>query len=125
MRKGLYKTFIPQTGDNGGVFFPALESNFEKIDKHTHDNIDSAAIPSTNVLLIKATLSGVWEEYGSGYRQKVQVPAGKKYSDFIVLFKDLEGDQLFLDTEKDPDDLTKYYVLSNDSELEAVAHYLS
>lgn len=72
----------PQTNDKAAVVFPALELNFQKLNDHTHDGINSARVPSASLQSTVVDVSAVgWgADLGNGiYTQSVNAPAGYSY----------------------------------------------
>ena len=116
----------PQSGDGGAAFFPALEQNMQLLNDHVHDGLTSAAIPSTSIAMVSQSLSSIpWVSVGSGkYKKTVTIPGFKKYSNSFIVFRDSDGDQIFLDVEKGNLD-TQYLVFSNDNTLDITAYYVS
>lgn len=71
----------PQTGDKGSVWFPALETNIQKLNDHTHNGTDSELLAATSINAgTTAILAANWVSLGGGnYRQLVTMPAGFSY----------------------------------------------
>ena len=44
-----YGRILPQTGDDGSVWFPALESNIQRDDAHTHDGVNAPLLPPSSI----------------------------------------------------------------------------
>ena len=67
----------PQTGDEGVVWFPAMEDNIQKLNDHTHDGTNSALIPGANITRPTSTIAAAnWVSDGGGnYHYTVTVPA--------------------------------------------------
>jgi hypothetical protein len=115
---------LPQTGDKGDVFFPALEDNITQLNSHTHNGTDSAKITAASgVVVTQAIASGSWSSQGNGtYKQTVTIPAGfANYDDFRVSFKNSSGDYFYLKTAKIT--ATTYDVYINDNSLSLTAVY--
>jgi hypothetical protein len=50
---------LPETGDFGDVWFPALEDNITRVNSHNHDGNNSEKLSSTNVAsFVQTILSG-------------------------------------------------------------------
>ena len=117
---------LPQTGDKGSVFFPALEDNIQRLNDHDHDGSDSARLTSKSVTAVTGTIasaswSGVSGKTGL-FSQTVTMPTGFTYANFIVSFRDTSGDSLFLQSEAGTaSDL--YEVFCNDSAQDVVPFY--
>jgi len=108
----------PTTGDKGSVFFPALEDDLEYLNDHTHDGVEGAPIPATNIVSVKQSLlAASWLAVGDGsYRQLVTVANGKLFDDITLTFKDnATSEVLLLGTLKASS--TTYYVYINDPSL--------
>jgi hypothetical protein len=67
----------PQTGDKGSVFFPALEDNFQRLNDHDHDGLNSKKLSATSVQSVAQTLLAAgWVGVGDGlFRQLVTCPS--------------------------------------------------
>lgn len=48
---------LPEIGDFGDVWFPALEDNIQRVNDHTHDGNDSAKLPGTSIEAIVQTVN--------------------------------------------------------------------
>jgi hypothetical protein len=84
-----YGYINPANGDRGAVWFPALNSNIVRLNGHTHDGVDSALIPSSN--LTSGTVSipaASWTSNGTGsYKQDVTVPSGYSMDSCAITIK--------------------------------------
>lgn len=90
---------LPETGDFGDVWFPALEDNINQINDHTHNGTDSEKIASTGVEAQKVTiLSGAFANQGDGYwRATVTFPAGTEYDKMQMIARDpTTGEAVYL-----------------------------
>lgn len=122
LTKGYLK---PQTGDKGDVFFPALETDIQQINDHTHTGSDSQRLTSAAVTAVSQSISSAgWGASGSGYRQLVTVPGTMLYDEYIIVFRDQASPkpQLHLGVEKVSSNT--YYVYCNDNTLSITAFYL-
>jgi hypothetical protein len=119
------KLKLPDTGDKGSVWFPALEYNITQTNDHVHDGSVGAVIPSTNIGVVTQALSSSdWvADVNGAYVQEKTVPNGKSYANVFIMVKNAAGEQLFLDV-KPGTASTKYKVYSNDSSLSATAYFL-
>lgn len=81
---------LPETGDFGDVWFPALEDNIQQLNDHKHDGLDSEKIPSGNLSAsVVTTLVGAFADQGDGYwRASVSTPGGVALSDLSVTVRD-------------------------------------
>lgn len=84
----------PQNGDNGSIWFPALEDNIQQLNDHAHDGVDSAQISSSDILKGSVTInSASWTSDGTGrYKQDVTVPTGFNMDDYALTFRISGGD---------------------------------
>ncbi len=116
---------LPEAGDKGSVWFPALEENIEQLDGHNHNGTNSAKIPSSSINNLTQTIdSANWEAVGDGtgrYRQALSLPGGLLYDALKITMKDSDGNIMFLDVEKI--NLNSYYVYINDSSKNLLAIY--
>jgi hypothetical protein len=87
----------PQTGDEGAVVFPALETNWQLVNDHTHDGNNSAAIASGYITLTSVGVPAAsWVLVANGhYTQNVTLPLAIQYDDAVLNFKNSTGDQVF------------------------------
>jgi hypothetical protein len=113
----------PQTGDNGSVFFPALEDNITRVDGHTHNGTDSAPLPTSSLAVTtQAIVSGSWGPVTGVFRQLVTLPGGLQFDAVVVSFRDASsGNYYYLSVEKAS--ATTYYVYINDNSINLTAYY--
>ena len=66
----------PQTGDKGSVFWPAMEDNFQQLNDHNHDGVNSSTLSTFAITAIKhSLLAANWVATSGGtYRQLVVMP---------------------------------------------------
>lgn len=105
---------LPETGDFGDVWFPALEDNINQLNTHDHDGVDSEKIIVTNLTKVSATVLGAsFVDQGNGYfRALVTMPGGLSYDNFIVTVKDPTTKEIiYLKQEKVSS--TTYYLYTN------------
>jgi hypothetical protein len=115
---------LPQTGDKGDVFFPALEFDIQRLNDHNHNGVNSEKIPTTNIDPVKQSLpSAGWllESPGKWYQELDLVNVD--YANVVIIVKNSLGEQLFLDV-KPGTSSKKYKVYTNDNTLTATAHVL-
>lgn len=121
-----YGFLKPQTGDTGAVFFPALETDIQKLNDHTHDGSNSAKLTAaSSAVVTQAILAAAWVSLGGGmYRQAVTL-AGSLLYDTVAIEMRLTATkhQAFLQVEKI--NATSYYVYINDNTLDVTAVYSS
>lgn len=69
---------IPDTGDpakGADGWMAAVVFNFERLDEHDHDGINSPLISSASFATSTSTIAAVgWSASGSGYKQTITVP---------------------------------------------------
>lgn len=72
----------PQSNDRGPVVFPALEDNWQRVNDHDHNGVNSKKLSSTSIESISSNVSAAgWNSLGGGfYKQTVNMPAGMEYS---------------------------------------------
>ena len=115
---------LPETGDFGDVWFPALEDNINQLNTHDHDGTDSEKIAAINLVNTGSTQSilvGSFADQGDGYwRATVTVPNSLAVDNFCVTFRDPTTKEVFyLKTLKLSS--TQYYVYMNIAQtIEAV-----
>jgi hypothetical protein len=109
---------LPESGDKGSVWFPALEDNIEQCDSHDHDGVNSALIGSQNVQsgLVNANAAdwGVAISPGT-YRQLVTVPTGFTWNGANKEVRLSTGHIVFPTLEKVS--ASTFYVYTNDNSL--------
>lgn len=71
----------PQTGDRGSVFFPALESNIQKLNDHNHNGSNSEKLTADSIEAITETiLPASWALQANGlYRALVTMPGSLEF----------------------------------------------
>lgn len=89
-----YGYIQPQNGDKGSVWFPALNTNIQQLNDHTHDGVTSANLPGTSITSGSVTIPPAsWVADGTGrFRQDVTVPAGYNMDSYSIIFKLSTGD---------------------------------
>lgn len=118
---------VPSSGDRGSVFFPALESNIQKSNDHTHNGTNSAnlspsAISTTG--FTSAISAASWGSATNGiYTQSVTVPAGvTEVNNYNVYFYNSSTmERLLLSMTRTA--ATTYNVSINDNTVNLVAVY--
>ena len=81
---------LPETGDFGDVWFPALEDNIQQLNDHTHNGVDSEKLVSSDLeVSIVTALVGSFTDQGNGYyRATVLCPGGQAAANFRVSMRD-------------------------------------
>lgn len=120
-----YGFLLPETGDRGTTFFPALEDNIQQLNDHNHDGSNSAKLTSSSVTAATTTIaSGSWVHQGGGtYKQTVTMPAGMLYDDYGIIMKiSTTGHIIYPTIEKVT--ASTYDVYINDNSLTLKAFYV-
>jgi hypothetical protein len=83
-----YGYIQPQNGDKGSVWYPALNSNIQQLNDHTHDGVTSAQIAANSINPGTVSIpSAAWVlDVAGRYRQDITVPSGFNMSDFSITF---------------------------------------
>ena len=105
---------LPQTGDFGDTWFPALEDNINLSNSHTHNGVDGEKISGINLLASTLTvLAASFADQGDGYwRSTVTVPSGGLVDNYVVAVKDpTTKDPIFPKLEKLS--ATQFYIYLN------------
>lgn len=123
-----YGMKVPETGDIGSDFFPALETNFTNLDAHTHDGTTSSKLPGSSMTsYTQAISSASWVSVAGVtglYKQTVTLAGGLQFNDYYPMFKiTSSGNLIFLTVEKAS--ATSYVVYINDNTLNITAYYLN
>lgn len=81
---------LPETGDFGDVWFPAMEDNINLQNSHTHNGINGEKISGIDLASSTLTvLAASFADQGNGYwRATVTVPGGGLVDNFVVTVKD-------------------------------------
>jgi hypothetical protein len=104
---------LPETGDFGDVWFPALEDNIQRVNDHNHDGTNSEKLDSKNISATNQTvLAGDFSASGNAFRATVNMPSGLSFDDCVVLAKDpTTKDQVYLKVEKIT--VSQFYLYTN------------
>ena len=122
-----YGLKLPENGDKGSIWFPALEDNITQLDAHSHNGVNSAKLNSTALNKTTQSISAAnWVAVGDGtgrYSQDVVLPGGITYDNIVISFKidSVSKANIFLDMEKVTGSTYKVYI--NDNTLDLVAVY--
>lgn len=81
---------LPETGDFGDVWFPALEDNIQQMNDHTHNGTDGERLSGINLQASTLTvLVGSFVDQGNGYyRATVTVPSARLVDEMVITVKD-------------------------------------
>lgn len=105
---------LPETGDFGDVWFPAMEDNITRLNGHKHDGVDSARLSSNDLIVeVVEVDSGDFADQGDGYyRATVATPTGNAVEDYTVTVRHpTTYEQIYLKTAAAS--LTTLYVYTN------------
>jgi hypothetical protein len=111
----------PVTNDRGNVVFPALEANWQQVNDHTHDGINSAPIASAFVAKTKKSiLAAAWTEVAGGhYTQVVTLPLNLEYDNVTLSFRTAAGAEVHPTITKAS--ATQFNIFFDDPSLDLVA----
>lgn len=110
----------PDPSDTGDVVFPALQTNIQKLNDHTHDGTDAALVAITTQSLL--AINWVAAPIGGGlYRQLVTMPVGFLFDAVNISFRLTTGEFLYPSIERAS--ATTYYIYINDNTLGVTAIY--
>ncbi len=81
---------LPETGNFGDEWFPALEDNITLVNGHTHNGTDGEQLAGGYLVATTLTVaSGSFADQGDGYwRATVTVPLSGQVNDLVVTVKD-------------------------------------
>lgn len=107
---------LPETGDRGSVWFPALESNIQQLNDHNHNGSNSEKLNSESIAgLTDQILPGAWVLQLSGlYRAPVVMPGSLEFDDKIIKIR-ANNKSLYADVERVTSN--SFYVYVNDNSL--------
>ena len=127
LTKGFFK---PQTGDKGSVWFPAMETNMQKLNDHVHNGTDSQKLTSIALdAAVQTVTSAGWNTPVSGvYEQTVDItaafPSGISYDThtLVIRVNDADAEVVYLKTKRIT--ATSFKMYSNDASLAVKILYL-
>lgn len=125
MQQGDYLK-IPETGDRGSVFCPALSENMETLDAHTHDGINSPHVKTSS--LSKETVTIVAGDFASqtdgDYKYNLTLPIGMAFDTsmfkFIIASGADLGKEIFPTVNKTDDNKLDILIYTNTFNLKVV-----
>lgn len=94
---------LPETGDFGDVWFPALEDNIQRTNDHNHDGTNSSKIPATSLQAsVQQVVSGDFSADGDRLSTTVSLAGGAGNIDekTVVLRDPTTKNPLYMDIEK-------------------------
>lgn len=118
---------LPETGDRGSIWFPALEDNIERLNDHSHNGTDSALLTTSSMTATTNTASSTaWDAVVGKtglYSQVVTMPTGFVYDSYMITFRNAatSGELLYLQTEKVGTGTYRLYC--NDNSISVKAFY--
>jgi hypothetical protein len=76
---------LPEAGDRGSIWFPALEDNITRLNSHDHDGTDSSLLSASVITKGSVSvLAAAWTLVSTGkYKQTVTCPSGFNMTDHI------------------------------------------
>lgn len=106
---------LPESGDRGSIWFPALEDDIQQLNDHTHDGSNSAALAATAIQSGTVSVpSGSWASDGTGrYKQTVTCPAGFTMDYHIQIVIASSGNLIHPTIEKLSGTTFRIYTLDN------------
>ena len=113
----------PQNLDKGGVVFPAMEDNIQRLNDHTHNGVNSPPLnPSSIVATLQSILAANWvATTGGNYYQVVTMPAGLSFNSTVKEFR-LSDETVFVPKTKFVS-TTQYEVYINDNTETLAVYY--
>jgi len=105
---------LPETGDFGDVWFPALEDNIQQLNDHDHNGVNSPKISAVALTgYVDTVLQAAFIDQGNGYyRALISVPGGLTVDNFVITVKDpTTKDIMYLKQEKF--NASSYYLFTN------------
>lgn len=120
-----YGFLKPQSGDKGSVFFPALESDIQQLNDHTHNGLNSAKLTAASSTAVAQNVSSAgWVSSGGRYRQLVTLSGGLQFDEVgIEVREQTSKNPLLLSIEKQS--ATTFYVYTIDNTLALTIVYTS
>lgn len=116
---------LPETGDRGGAFFPALESNIQKLNDHNHNGVNSEKLTAEALLALTDSSSLVpanWVLHSSGiWRAPVTMPGSLLFDESSIELR-TNNKVLYADIEKIT--ANTFYVYVNDPSLTVTVLYV-
>ena len=118
----LSKNYLkPQNGvDAGSVWFPAMETNIQLLNDHTHNGSDAAQIAVTTQSILAA--NWVAAPIGGGlYKQTITMPSPFQYDSTDIFFR-LSTGEIWVPTVTRAG-ANSYVIYINDNTLAVTAFY--
>jgi hypothetical protein len=105
---------LPETGDFGNEWFPALEDNITRLNAHNHDGtnsekLNSSAITAQTTTVLAAAFSSVGTDL---YRASVTLPTGMLVATTSIVVRDpATKETIFLKTEQQS--ISQFFLFTN------------
>jgi hypothetical protein len=115
---------LPEDGDKGSVFFPALEDNVTRVNSHNHDGSNSALLTATSIASAQVTITGgTWTTVTANalYSKLVTVPSGFNMDDYTITTRISGGDLVYPTIVRSSS--TTFTIYTNDSSLTYVVTF--
>ncbi len=117
----------PETGDDsqGATgWMDALSDNVALDDSHSHNGTDSSRLDSRAINSHTITTGTSWNLIAEGlYSMTVSMPSGLDFDKYVMVFKDSNGQQAFLDVIKI--NASSFTVKTNDNSMNYTVYFLS
>jgi len=107
---------LPETGDRGSVWFPALESNIQQLNDHNHNGSNSEKLNSEAIAgLTDQILPAAWAVQPNGlYRAALVMPGSLEFDTKLIQLR-ANNKSLFAEIERVTSN--SFYVYVNDNTL--------
>lgn len=114
---GFIKPSDPTYGDQ---FFPAMETNIQKMNDHTHDGSNSAPIAATTQTVSSASWGS---DLGGGtYRQLITTPSGYSFDSNRIEVRRSTGEMSYPTIVRVS--ATTFYIYTNDNSVTYSIQYI-
>jgi hypothetical protein len=114
---GFEKATLPTTAD---VWMPAFERNWQKVNDHTHNGVNSAQIANTTATVSSASWGS---DLGGGrYRQLITLPGTMQFDSTRIEVRRSTGQMAYPTIEKVS--ATTFYIYTNDNSVSYILNYL-
>lgn len=116
----------PQTGDKSSVWMPAIEDNFQQLNDHTHNGIDSEKIPGSSVYAVSQVINPAsWSLVSPGkYSQIITMPGTMLYDQHALAFKETGGNRRPVILAVERNSSNTFTVFTNDNALAVTVYYV-
>jgi hypothetical protein len=117
---------IPETGDRGSIFCPAISENFAVLDGHTHDGLNSPLVKSSSLEKQSVVIPAVnlVEQSDGDYLYSLTLPTGYGFDNslfkFIINSGDLVGQEINPTIVKTGDNSLDFKIYTNTFDVKVV-----